>query len=49
MSKITPSFADSQTFPIAIKLEPVVGKKVPIDFTASELSSLVRTGTRSQT
>ena len=40
MSKITSSFADYQTFPMLFELEPVAGKKVTVDFTAPELSSL---------
>ena len=40
MSKITSSSADYQTFPTLIELEPVAGKKVTLDFTAPELSSL---------
>ncbi len=41
MSKITSSYADYQTFPTLFELESVVGKKVTVDFTAPELSSLV--------
>ena len=40
MSKITSSSADYQTFPTLFELEPVAGKKVTVDFTAPELSSL---------
>ena len=40
MSKITSYSADYQTFPTLFKLEPVAGKKVTVDFSAPELSSL---------
>ena len=40
MSKITSSYADYQTFPTLFELEPVAGKKVTVDFSAPELSSL---------
>ena len=40
MSKITPYPSESQTFPTIFDLEPVAGKKVTLDFTAPELSSL---------
>ncbi len=40
MSKITSSSADYQTFPTLFELEPVAGKKVTVDFSAPELSSL---------
>ena len=40
MSKITSSPADYQTFPTLFELEPVAGKKVTVDFSAPELSSL---------
>ena len=39
MSKFTTSSADYQTFPTLFELEPVAGKKVTVDFSASELSS----------
>ena len=40
MSKITSSSAGYQNFPTLFELEPVAGKKVTVDFTAPELSSL---------
>ena len=40
MSKITSYSADRQTFPALFELEPVAGKKVTVDFSAPELSSL---------
>ena len=40
MKKITSYFADYQTFPSLFELEPVAGKKVTVDFSAPELSSL---------
>ena len=40
MSKITSYSADYQTFPALFELEPVAGKKVTVDFSAPELSSL---------
>ena len=40
MSKVTSSPADYQTFPTLFELEPVAGKKVTVDFSAPELSSL---------
>ena len=40
MNKITSYFADYQTFPSLFELEPVAGKKVTVDFSAPELSSL---------
>ena len=40
MSKITSSSADYQTSPTLFELEPVAGKKVTVDFSAPELSSL---------
>lgn len=40
ISKITSSSADYQTFPTLFELEPVAGKKVTVDFSAPELSSL---------
>ena len=40
MSKGTSSPADYQTFPTLFELEPVAGKKVTVDFSAPELSSL---------
>lgn len=41
INKITSYFADYQTFPTLFELEPVAGKKVTVDFSAPELSSLV--------
>lgn len=40
MNKITSYSADYQTFPTRFELEPVAGKKVTVDFSAPELSSL---------
>lgn len=40
MNKITSCSADYQTFPTLFELEPVAGKKVMVDFSAPELSSL---------
>lgn len=40
MNKITSYFADYQTFPSLFELEPVAGKKVMVDFSALEFSSL---------
>ena len=40
MSKVTSSPADYKTFPTLFELEPVAGKKVTVDFSAPELSSL---------
>ncbi len=40
MNKITSYSADYQTFPTLFELEPVAGKKVTVDFSAPELSSL---------
>ena len=40
MNKITSYSADYQTFPSLFELEPVAGKKVTVDFSAPELSSL---------
>ena len=40
MSKVTSYPADYQTSPTLFELEPVAGKKVTVDFSASELSSL---------
>ena len=40
MSKVTSYPADYQTFPTLFELEPVAGKKVTVDFSAPELSSL---------
>lgn len=40
MSKITSYSIDYQTFPALFELEPVAGKKVTVDFSAPELSSL---------
>ncbi len=40
MNKITSYSADYQNFPTLFELEPVAGKKVTIDFSAPELSSL---------
>lgn len=40
MSKITSYSADYQTFPTLFELEPVAGKKVTVDFSAPERSSL---------
>ena len=42
MSKITSSSSDYQTLPALFELEPVAGKKVTVDFTALELSSIGR-------
>lgn len=41
MNEITSYFADYQIFPSLFELEPVAGKKVTVDFSALELSSLV--------
>ena len=40
MCKITSYSADYQTFPTLFELEPMGGKKVTVDFSAPELSSL---------
>lgn len=40
MNEITSYFADYQIFPSLFELEPVAGKKVTVDFSALELSSL---------
>lgn len=40
MSKITSYSEDYQTFPTLFELEPVAGKKVMVDFSAPEFSSL---------
>ena len=40
ISKVTSYTADYQTFPTLFELEPVAGKKVTVDFSAPELSSL---------
>ena len=40
ISKVTSSPEDYQTFPTLLELEPVAGKKVTVDFSAPELSSL---------
>ena len=40
MNKITSYSADYQTFTTLFELEPVAGKKVTVDFSAPELSSL---------
>lgn len=40
MSRITSYSTDYQTFPALFELEPVAGKKVTVDFSAPELSSL---------
>lgn len=40
MSKITSYPSDYQTFPTLFELGPVGGKKVTVDFSAPELSSL---------
>ena len=40
MNKITSYSADYQTLPTLFELEPVAGKKVTVDFSAPELSSL---------
>ena len=40
MNNITSYSADDQTFPTLSKLAPVAGKKVTVDFSSPELSSL---------